>query len=131
MRLVRGKRNLGLLIVCTALAVNCAAPSNQEQSASPEETAQGVVSDQFELRWELDGTDLLLAIDTDLPDYGELSVWVKRIYFEVGSDEAYVRDYFDEVGSVSRWRMGAWGAGSSVFSRPRGSRLRWPIRPAR
>ena len=46
--LVRGKRNLGLLIVCTALAVNCsapsnqdAAPSNQEQSANPEETAQG------------------------------------------------------------------------------------------
>ena len=32
---------------------------------------QAVVVNQLDLRWELDGDDLLLAIDTDLPDEGE------------------------------------------------------------
>ena len=65
---------------------------------------QGIVCDLFELRWELDGTDLLLAIDTDLPDEGELSVSVGRTYYEFGSDDAYSRDYFSEFELVSRWR---------------------------
>ena len=60
--------------------------------------------DRFEFRWELDGTDLLLAIDTDLPDEGELSVSVSRTYYEVGNDDAYSRDYFSESEPVSRWR---------------------------
>ena len=45
-----------------------------------------------------------MAIDTDLPDEGELSVTVNRIYYEVGSDNAYARDYFSEFEPVSRWR---------------------------
>ena len=65
---------------------------------------QGIVCDRFEFRWELDGTDLLLAIDTDLPDEGGLSVSVSRTYYEVGSDDAYSRYYFSEFEPVSRWR---------------------------
>ena len=75
------------------------------------------------MRWELDGTDLLLAIDTDLPDYGEISVRVGRLYFEVGSDDAYGRDYFSEFEPLSRWRQPrrialdaeAWKADLSAF----------------
>ena len=84
---------------------------------------EGIVCDRFELRWELDGTDLLLAIDTDLPDEGELSVTVNRIYYEVGSDAAYSRDYFSEFEPVSRWReprrvaldADAWNADLAAF----------------
>ena len=77
-----------------------------EVESTPERSAveQGIVCDRFELRWELDGTDLLLAIDTDLPDKGELSVSVRRTYYEVGSDDAYSRDYFSEFELVSLWR---------------------------
>ena len=64
----------------------------------------GIVCDQFELRWELDGEYLLLAIDTDLPDEGELSVSVSRSYYEVGNDEEYARDYLSVFEPVSRWR---------------------------
>ena len=95
---------LGLLIICTTLATGCAATSDQEQQTTSDQTAQGIVCDRFELRWELDGTDLLLAIDTDLPDEGELSVSVGRTYYEVGSDDAYARDYFSEFEPVARWR---------------------------
>lgn len=73
------------------------------QSVAPAEVA-GIVCDRFELRWELDGEDLMLAIDTDLPEEGELSVTVKRLYYEVGDDVAYARDYLSVVEPVSHWR---------------------------
>ena len=65
----------------------------------------GVVSDKFELQWELDGNDLLLSIDTDLPDEGELSVSVNRWYYQVGNDDAYSRSHFHEFEPVSSWRQ--------------------------
>ena len=64
----------------------------------------GVISDRFELLWELHGTDLQLSIDTALPDSTEVRVLVDRRYFEVGSDSAYSRDYFSERSHISEWR---------------------------
>ena len=72
-----------------------------EQSA-PEPS--GVVCDRFELQYELDGGDLLLAVETDLPDEAELSVSVSRSYYEVGNDAEYARDYLSVTEPVSRWR---------------------------
>ena len=66
--------------------------------------------DLFELKSELDGTDLRLAIDTNLPDEGELSVSVSRTYYKVGRDEAYARDYFSKFEPVYRWRKPRWVA---------------------
>ena len=63
-----------------------------------------VVSDLFVLQWDLDGTDLLLAIHTDLPDTAEVIVSVGRRYYEVGNDDAYSRYYFSEEGNISKWR---------------------------
>ena len=102
---MRDMPHLGLLIACTTLAAGCAATPDQEEGTILDEPAQGIVCDRFELRWEMDGSELLLAIDTDLPDEGELSVSVRRTYFEVGSDEAYSRDYFSEFEPISRWRQ--------------------------
>ena len=79
-----------------------------EVDPSTDET--GIVCDRFELKWELDGTDLLLAIDTDLPDEGGLSVSVSRRYYKVGSDEAYARDYLSKSEPVYRWRKPRWVA---------------------
>ena len=83
------------------MVAGCGGGTGEEPAG---EETEGIVCDRFELRWELDGTDLLLAIDTDLPDEGDLSVTVERIYYEVGSDTAYSRDYFSEFLPVSRWR---------------------------
>ena len=63
-----------------------------------------VVSDRFTLQWEIAGADLLLAIDTDLPDTTEVIVSVERLYFELGNDSAYSRRYFEEKGRLSEWR---------------------------
>ena len=35
----------------------------------------GIVSDQFELHWELEGSDLLLAIDTGTSGSSSLGLW--------------------------------------------------------
>ena len=64
----------------------------------------GVVANRLVLQSNMDGRDLLLAIDTDLPDETEVIVSVGRIYHEVGSDTAYSRDYFSDRGSLSEWR---------------------------
>ena len=98
------------LFALLLLVGGCGGAPTPEPVATVEPTpelspdGQGIVCDLFELRWELDGTDLLLAIDTDLPDEGELSVSVGRTYYESGSDDAYSRDYFSEFELVSRWR---------------------------
>lgn len=63
-----------------------------------------IVSNRFQLQWELDGHDLLLAIDTDLPDTAKVGVSAERVYFEVGNDEAYSRYYFNETEPISEWR---------------------------
>lgn len=115
-----GKR-AGRWIVVVSLGlpgVGCS--GGADESRQPEVSAEpaGIVCDRFELRWELDGQDLLLAIDTDLPDEGELSVSVSRSYYEVGNDEEYARDYLSVLEPVSRWReprripldAGAWRA---------------------
>lgn len=75
-----------------------------EQPAMRSARDRRVVCDRFELRYELNGTDLLLWIDTDLPDEGKLSVGVHRMYHEVGVSDAYSRSYFDSIEPVSRWR---------------------------
>lgn len=98
-------RMLGIAGICAALLLGCSDPPEPEPTgaSAPAELA-GIVCDRFELQWELDGEDLLLVIDTDLPDEGELSVSVSRSYYEVGNEDEYARDYLSVFESVSRWR---------------------------
>jgi hypothetical protein len=77
--------------------------TTQEKAAAPAQS-EGVRADRFEISYQLDGTDLLLSIDTDLPDEGELSVTVDRVYYEKGNDSAYSRDYFSGFEPVANWR---------------------------
>ncbi len=106
--MARGVHRVALWIVAVSLGlagVGCSGGSDETgQSAASAEVA-GIVCDRFELRWELDGDDLMLAIDTDLPDEGELSVSVSRSYYEVGNDAEYARDYMSVLEPVSRWRQ--------------------------
>ena len=66
---------------------------------------EAVIADRFELQWELDGNDLLLSVDTDLPDEATLAISVNRHYYRVGNDDAYARDYLSVFEPVSRWRQ--------------------------
>ena len=87
------------------------------------------VSERFTLKWQLDETDLLLAIDTHLADTTEVFVTADRVYFEVGNSEAYSRVYFDEGGFISEWRTPrqipiddeAWKADLVAFQAKMGS----------
>ena len=105
--MARRAQRVALWIVAVSLGlagVGCSGGSDETAPpAAPAEPA-GIVCDRFELRWELDGEDLLLAIDTDRPDEGELSVSVSRSYYEVGNDAEYARDYLSVFEPVSRWR---------------------------
>lgn len=101
-RIERARARSTMLALVGLLAVGCSSDSGQPESPP---APAGVVADRFELRWELDGADLLLAVDTDLPDEGELSVSVSRSYYEVGNESEYARDYLSVFEPVSRWRQ--------------------------
>lgn len=105
--MVRRAKRVVLWIVAVSMGlagVGCSGGSDETVPPAASAEPAGIVCDRFELRWELDGQDLLLAIDTDLPDEGELSVSVSRSYYEVGNDAEYARDYLSVLEPVSRWR---------------------------
>ena len=55
--------------------------------------ANPIISDQFEIVSRLDGTDLFVRIETDLPDFAEVYVNVDRVYYQ-GSTEYSFGYYF-------------------------------------
>jgi len=73
---------------------------NQPKTGQP----TGVVCDKFDVRAQLKGDKLALAVDTDLPDDTVLMVSVWRTYREKGDKDKYTIDYFSERGTVGRWR---------------------------
>lgn len=63
-----------------------------------------IVTDTFDVRYDLRDGRLTLALDSDLGDGAELMVSVSRIYQELGSDEQYPIDYFSARSTVGAWR---------------------------
>jgi hypothetical protein len=99
---------LSVLVAVSA----CSPESTDTNKATVQETAvapaplqlPSVRADRFEISYQIERSDLLLSIDTDLPDEGELSVSVTRVYYEKGNDSAYSREYFSEFEPVANWR---------------------------
>lgn len=89
---------------CTLLALYASAVVGCYPGSTVEPFDPRIVCDRFELRWELDGDALLLAIDTDLPDETQLLVSVGRSYYYVGSDVRDHHDYLDVREPLSLWR---------------------------
>ena len=67
-------------------------------------TAQ-VVCDQFEIVAELNGHNLTISLDTDLPEETRVVVGVSRSYYERGSGAEYFESYFAERSTVGKWRL--------------------------
>lgn len=63
-----------------------------------------IITDTFDVRYDLRDGRLTLALDSDLGDAAKLMVSVSRIYQERGSDERYPIDYFSEQSTVGAWR---------------------------
>lgn len=95
------KMTHGVLVFSTAL---CFAFVAIGSSAPALAATDEVRADRFSIAYEIDGSDLMLHIDTDLPDEAELSVSVNRTYYQASDGEAYSRAYFSEFEPVSDWR---------------------------
>ena len=67
-------------------------------------TNNQIVTDTFDVRYDLRDGRLAVALDTDLGDAAKLMVSVSRSYWEQGSDEEYPVDYFSESSTVGAWR---------------------------
>ena len=76
----------------------------ERAAAAPAPKQDKIVCNKFTLNARIKGNDLLLAVDTDLPDYAKVAVSVGRIYYEVGNKEAYSHPYFSKTEPVGSWR---------------------------
>ena len=76
----------------------------EKAAAAPAPKQDKIVCNKFTLNARIKGNDLLLAVDTDLPDYAKVAISVRRIYYEVGNEEAYSHPYFSKTEPVGSWR---------------------------
>lgn len=64
-----------------------------------------IVTDTFEIKYELRGRQLSLSLNSDLGDAASLMVGVSRDYQERGSTVRYPVAYHDEASTVGAWRQ--------------------------
>jgi hypothetical protein len=68
-------------------------------------TADGMIlADTFVVRHEMQGEQLTLSLETDLPDQTALMVSVDRTYRTREDSEEYPIEYFSESSTVGAWR---------------------------
>lgn len=96
-------KNVLVCVVVLAL-VGCSGSPDAKQTASSTPSSLSIVSNRFAAVVNREGDVLNVSLDTDLPDYAEVMVTVQRSDFEKGSDEEYVKSYFDGKGTVGEWR---------------------------
>jgi hypothetical protein len=63
-----------------------------------------IVTDTFEVRYGMNGENLTVSLETDLPDQTLLDVHVSRTYRKKGGTEDLPLDYFGEQSTVGAWR---------------------------
>lgn len=63
-----------------------------------------ITCDVFDIESKLNGKNLLVSLNTDLPDNTVLMFSISRSYWEKGSSDEYSIDYFSEKSTVQEWR---------------------------
>ena len=63
-----------------------------------------ILCNEFNIISKIEGSHLIINIQTDLPDYTEIMVSVSRSYFEKGNSSEYPLDYFSEKNTIGKWR---------------------------
>ncbi len=63
-----------------------------------------IVTDTFDVRYDLRDRQLTVALDTDLGDAAIVMVSVSRSYWKQGSNEEYSLPYFSARSTVGEWR---------------------------
>jgi len=100
---------LGLLMVggCSTSDQPASQDTSPPLSAvkEPPSKEEPIKSDEFAIVHSLQGDTLTVSVDTDLPDFTDVMVSVSRSYFEKNSTDEFSRNYFEEKGTVGRWRQ--------------------------
>lgn len=115
MRILSGWLSVPMLtvIACGSPAPEMDSPAAEQTAAIVESRQQArpfritggqIVTDTFDVRYDLRDGRIALALDTDLGDAAKLMVSVSRIYRKRGSDEQYPVSYFSQGSTVGAWR---------------------------
>lgn len=71
---------------------------------SPITSNAQITCDVFDINYELNSNELLVSLETDLPDNTILMVSISRSYWEKGNASEYSIDYYSERTTVGKWR---------------------------
>lgn len=102
---------LSLSAGASALAViltGCTSPqTTQSQPTQPQPTESRVslVCDRFEPLAVLQGGEIVMSLDTDLPDGTDLMVSVSRSYWDALTGQEYPLNYLSVRSTVGEWRQ--------------------------
>ena len=77
-------------------------PNVSEPAAQTHE--EKITCDVFEIKSHVDNGQLFLSLDTDCPDYSEITILIYRSFYEVETLNAYSRNYFHDKSTVGNWR---------------------------
>ena len=80
------------------------AASKPAKEPLPQPELASIVVDRFVIQAEREGHEVVVSLDTDLPDWAEVIVSLSRLYYRVGKEDAYSGTYFDEKARISQWR---------------------------
>ncbi len=110
----------GCVIASLVTLIGCGSSEHETESSAAGQTARTaevtpeprpfrildnqIVTDTFDVRYDLRDGRLTIALATDLGDAAKLMVGVSRSYWEQGSEEEYSVDYFSEQSTVGAWR---------------------------
>jgi hypothetical protein len=79
-------------------------PSQHRQSRPEQRVAESITCDRFDPVASLEGDQLLVSLDTDLPDSTQIMVHISRSYWAGIPSEEYPIDYLETSGTVAEWR---------------------------
>jgi Tfp pilus assembly protein PilV len=91
-----------VVTACDSAAQQQRPSQQQQQSRLQQHSAQPITCDRFEPSASLEGDQLLVSLDTDLPDSTHIMVSVSRSYW--AANEEYPIDYLETDATVAEWR---------------------------
>ncbi len=93
-----------LTTVCCLAVILTSCTASQVPQDQPSHNTAGVVCDRFNPLATLEGNELVLSLDTDLPDSTVLMVSVSRSYWNSSTEQEYPLDYLSTRSTVGEWR---------------------------
>ena len=93
-----------IILTCLLFFVFSCTKQNQNKRKQIIIKSEKITCDKFNINTNLSNNILSLSIDSDLPDFTDVTVSVSRSYWRKGNTDEYSVDYFKEKSKLQKWK---------------------------